>query len=478
MRAGNVTVLGEFASDEDGYGVMSDSALPPFTTDEFFYATARRLSKACGKLESKTVNGDAPVDVELPAYLRQTAYEQTLWKLPPPVISALNFFPTSVLLVSPLPSGVWSAKRTWRWGAAAISNRGGSEMFGRRVFTGLALAGATFALSSTVSSAGGRASTEVIFDGIAYNGTTGRTEFNGRVESSRKDCANRRKITVYRAVNGEPDEKIGSKKAEKDGGTYRWFMTTGGQAQEGDYYAQAEAGDTCKGDKSNKVTWETRRAEERKPAKSKLTLRLEYIKATQTRIWSTRIKSEKEKCVPGRQMHVYQKVDGPDTELGQSTSDENGRGGVSNGGQPPFTAEESYYAKVPHKSNQCDAIKSKIVVGDNSPMRTSERKAGKAPAVITMDITDIGDTWAYGGKITSEKPKCKARKITVYRIKPGKDGKIGAGNSYPNFLEPSDPAYYWNVEDSKEPNGEYYALAEATNKCKKAKSLVIGVAPR
>ena len=29
---------------------------------------------------------------------------------------------------------------------------------------------------------------------------------------------------------------------------------------EGDYYAQARAGDTCKGDKSNKVTWETRRA--------------------------------------------------------------------------------------------------------------------------------------------------------------------------------------------------------------------------
>ena len=60
MRAGNVTVLGEFASDEGGYGAMSDSALPPFSADESFYATARRLSKDCGKLESKTVNGDGP----------------------------------------------------------------------------------------------------------------------------------------------------------------------------------------------------------------------------------------------------------------------------------------------------------------------------------------------------------------------------------------------------------------------------------
>lgn len=132
-------------------------------------------------------------------------------------------------------------------------------MKGRMFLTGLALTGAVFALSSAVASGGGRANTEVIFDGIAFNEPTGRTEFNGRVESSRKDCANKRRIIVYRAVNGEPDEKIGSKKTEKDGGTYRWFLTTGGVANSGDYYAQAEAGDTCKGDKSAKVNWGTRR---------------------------------------------------------------------------------------------------------------------------------------------------------------------------------------------------------------------------
>ena len=128
-------------------------------------------------------------------------------------------------------------------------------MTGRRFLTGLALTGTVVGLSSTAASGGGRANTEVIFDGIVYNATTGRTEFNGRVESPRKDCANKRKIIVYRAVDGEADEKINSQKAVKDGGTYRWFMTKGGQAAEGDYYAKAEAGDTCKGDKSAKVAW-------------------------------------------------------------------------------------------------------------------------------------------------------------------------------------------------------------------------------
>jgi hypothetical protein len=128
-------------------------------------------------------------------------------------------------------------------------------MTGRTLVAALALAATIGAMSTPVASGGGRANTEVILDGIAYNGTTGRTEFNGRVESPRKDCANKRKITVYRVVDGA-DEKIGAQKSAKDGGIYRWFITDGGVAPDGDYYAKAEAGDTCKGDKSQKVTWD------------------------------------------------------------------------------------------------------------------------------------------------------------------------------------------------------------------------------
>ena len=99
-----------------------------------------------------------------------------------------------------------------------------------------------------------RAQTEVILDGIAYNSTTGRTEINGRVDSPRKDCAKDRKITVYREADGA-DVKYGSDRAKKDGGDFKWFITKGGLAPAGNYYAKAEPGDTCKGDKSNVVFW-------------------------------------------------------------------------------------------------------------------------------------------------------------------------------------------------------------------------------
>ena len=111
------------------------------------------------------------------------------------------------------------------------------------------------ALLTTSANGRARAETEVILDGIVYNATTGRTEFNGRVDSPRKDCAKDRKITVYRVADGA-DAKYGSDKAKKDGSAYRWFIAKGGVAPAGEYYAKAEAGDTCKGDKSNKVIWD------------------------------------------------------------------------------------------------------------------------------------------------------------------------------------------------------------------------------
>lgn len=121
----------------------------------------------------------------------------------------------------------------------------------------IVVAGASLLLVATLitPASASRAETEVILDGIAYNGTSGRTEMNGRVESPRKDCTKDRKITVYREADGA-DVKYGSDKAKKDGGDYKWFIEKGGIAPDGNYYAKAEAGDTCKGDKSNVVSWD------------------------------------------------------------------------------------------------------------------------------------------------------------------------------------------------------------------------------
>jgi len=108
----------------------------------------------------------------------------------------------------------------------------------------------------------------------------------------------------------------------------------------------------------------------------------------------------------------------------------------------------------------------------------SQAMADKAPAEITIDVLDEGGIYSWNGEITSPKPTCKKdRKITVYRRNPGKDEKIGSVNSFPS-LDPGDHTWYWLVEDPGKPNGEYYAKAKATDRCKKAKSPVIGVSPR
>ena len=132
-------------------------------------------------------------------------------------------------------------------------------MRGRTVVAALALAAAIGVISAPGASGGGKANSKVILDGILYNVPEARTEFNGRISSPKKECANKRKITVYRVVDGA-DEKIGSKRSEKDGDTYRWFITAGGLVPNDDYYAKAEGGDTCKGDKSEKVLWQVTRA--------------------------------------------------------------------------------------------------------------------------------------------------------------------------------------------------------------------------
>jgi hypothetical protein len=108
----------------------------------------------------------------------------------------------------------------------------------------------------------------------------------------------------------------------------------------------------------------------------------------------------------------------------------------------------------------------------------SQAVADKAPAALTIDITGSPGDYSYSGTIISPKPICKKdRKITVFRRQPGSDEKIGSVRSFPS-LDSEDKNWYWAVPATEEPNGFYYAKAGATNRCKKAKSGVIGVAPR
>ncbi len=100
----------------------------------------------------------------------------------------------------------------------------------------------------------------------------------------------------------------------------------------------------------------------------------------------------------------------------------------------------------------------------------SQATAARANATITFnyDSTD-GTTYDYGGSIESSKPKCEnSRKIVVYREQGVTDQKIGGTKSFPNFIDPGEPAI-WSLNDRpKGGDGIFYATAAKTEKCKKA----------
>ena len=105
-------------------------------------------------------------------------------------------------------------------------------------------------------------------------------------------------------------------------------------------------------------------------------------------------------------------------------------------------------------------------------------QAARAPATITIDWSQSGNEFFYFGEISSPKQKCQSlRKITVYRKKNGDDEKIGSAKSVPDIFSPEED-YVWQVNTFDEPNGIYYAQAAKTNKCKKATSPSLALAPR
>jgi len=82
------------------------------------------------------------------------------------------------------------------------------------------------------------------------------THWDGDVKSARKACKNRRLVRVFRVRPGA-DEKVGSTRSYKglsDNGYY-WSYVEDGVAPAGNYYAKVKPTDTCKGDRSETVSF-------------------------------------------------------------------------------------------------------------------------------------------------------------------------------------------------------------------------------
>ena len=101
--------------------------------------------------------------------------------------------------------------------------------------------------------AGGKAGTTVHLTALISTGPNS-SYYEGSIESSKKDCANKRKVNMYRKADG-PDLKLGSTRSERRGELgYSWAIESSEPLAEGKYYAKAPGTSDCAGDKSPTIS--------------------------------------------------------------------------------------------------------------------------------------------------------------------------------------------------------------------------------
>ena len=113
----------------------------------------------------------------------------------------------------------------------------------------IVLAAAIAVACVPAAAAGGKAKTRVTLDNIEI--TPGGTIWTGDIFSPRKACKNKRRVLVYRVLDG-PDEKRGSTRSFKGKAQpgYFWIYDEPGIAPPGNYYAKVKPTNKCKGDRS------------------------------------------------------------------------------------------------------------------------------------------------------------------------------------------------------------------------------------
>ena len=100
--------------------------------------------------------------------------------------------------------------------------------------------------------AGGKANTRLTLDNIQSFPTGGiSTTWSGDIFSSERDCKNKRRVIVYRVLEGA-DEKRGSTLSYKGSAQpgYYWLYNEEGIPPAGDYYAAVKPTANCKADSS------------------------------------------------------------------------------------------------------------------------------------------------------------------------------------------------------------------------------------
>ena len=111
---------------------------------------------------------------------------------------------------------------------------------------------ATMLVCVPSASAAGKANTRLTLDNIQSFPVGGlSTTWSGDIFSSDKECKNKRRVIVYRAVDGT-GERRGSTLSYKGSAQpgYYWLYNEEGAPPAGDYYAEVKPTADCKADRT------------------------------------------------------------------------------------------------------------------------------------------------------------------------------------------------------------------------------------
>jgi hypothetical protein len=97
--------------------------------------------------------------------------------------------------------------------------------------------------------------------------------------------------------------------------------------------------------------------------------------------------------------------------------------------------------------------------------------AAKDPAAIFFDgaFYKSGET-VWQGKVFASKACGKGRRVLIFRVRPGKDAKLGSTRAHKGSTNNFYPFSY--SEPGAAPSGDFYSKVKPTDTCKGARSSV------
>ena len=177
--------------------------------------------------------------------------------------------------------------------------------------------------------------------------------------------------------------------------------------------------------------------------------------------WAGKVKSPRHQCEVDRKVTLWFEDPGPTTQVGSDKTDEKGRWII----HTPFTLDQNAYAKVkPRKLPNGLRCKGGRSADFNLAGRPARRAAVPANLkIIASQINPKVEEPAqidFNGKLQSTRKCRKGRQVSVFKVQPGKDLKVGGGksNRKGKWHVPGE------VSGTNNSNGDYYAKTPRVKK--------------